>query len=250
MTRAASPVVRALTRDLTDLDGVTLTRVTVGERWLMAEVERADGTADAGLANRCGAGGDEVAPWPRRGLDVLPWFGDPDPVRAAVALATLNALQTPDPDSLSDIDGADWLVTVGRGRRVAVIGRFPFLAHEVAPVAATLDVFERDPATGEHGSDVLHRVLPHADVIAITASTVVNSTLDGILDHVPARARLLLLGPSTPLAEGLLDLGFDALAGVRVIDPEQAREDVAAGHRFRDIRGLRRVTLLSAATTP
>ncbi len=116
---------RALLADLPTLEKAALTSVTVGWRWLIADVIDANGVHRAGLANRCG-GPDQPRPtmWPHDARNAIGLLGDPDPLRAAVGLATINALLAPPPDQLHHIDGADWLAEAGRGRRVAAIGRF------------------------------------------------------------------------------------------------------------------------------
>ncbi|MEO1087416.1 MAG: DUF364 domain-containing protein, partial [Acidobacteriota bacterium] len=82
-----------------------------------------------------------------------------------------------------------------------------------------------------------------ADVIAVTATSILNRTLEPILRHRSAAARVLLLGPSTPLTPALFDLGVDRLAGIVVRDLGRVAKDVAAGVSFRRIGGTARVTV-------
>ncbi|HXV41537.1 MAG TPA: DUF364 domain-containing protein [Anaerolineae bacterium] len=165
-----------------------------------------------------------------------------DPVEAAVGLATLNAFLRPDPNRLTQVDAADWLVTHGQGRKVALIGRFPFI-DELKPVVAQLWVLELSPQPGEYDPAAAPQLVPQADVVAITSSTLINQTLDGLLALARPEAKVMLLGPSTPLTPVLFEFGVDLLSGVQVVDIEAALVSVAAAGNFQKMKGVRRVTM-------
>ncbi len=173
----------------------------------------------------------------------------PERLARTIGLAVLNAMQAPDPTLVQPFDAGDWLATASAGRQVALIGRFPFV-DEIRPVAARLWVFEQRPQKGEHGRAEMPALLPRADILAITASTLANGSLDGILPLAAREAAVLVLGPSTPLAPALWDVGVDMLAGVQVVDAEAVLADVVAGVTFRRMRGVRRVGLWRPGFTP
>ncbi|NOG68709.1 MAG: hypothetical protein HND41_11120 [Chlorobi bacterium] len=87
------------------------------------------------------------------------------------------------------------------------------------------------------------RFIPQADVVAITSSTLINHTLDGLLALARPEAKVMLLGPSTPLTPVLFDFGVDLLSGVQVVDIAATLASVAASVNFRKMQGVRRVTL-------
>jgi uncharacterized protein len=165
-----------------------------------------------------------------------------DPVEAAVGLATLNALLQPNPAQLATIDAADWLVSHGRGRQVALVGRFPFI-DELKPVVAQLWVLELKPKPGEYSADQAPLLIPQADVVAITSSTLINHTLAGLLALARPEAKVMLLGPSTPLTSLLFEFGIDLLSGVQVVDLEATLASVAQSVNFQKMQGVRRVTM-------
>ncbi len=237
-----SPVLEALLADCPA--GGTVVDLVIGRRWTLSVVE-IGGKIRGGLASPPGAltaapgmplGGREA-----RAAAAL--AGDDDPGSAAAGLATLNALLEPDPAALLEIDAADWLAARGRGRRVAIFGRFPFIDAEIRPAAAAISVFELDPGPGEFGPADMADVLPRAELVAITASALVNHTLDGILAHIAPEAERVMLGATTPLSPRLFDFGFSLLAGVQVVDVEATVVEIRAGLSFRQMTGLRRVSL-------
>jgi hypothetical protein len=166
-----------------------------------------------------------------------------DGTEAAVGLATLNALNQPDETTLSTIDAADWLSAHSAGRSVAVFGRFPFIDDEVRPYARQVWVFEQSPHADEYSAVDMATILPQAELVAITGSSILNHSIDQILLHTAPDSTIVLMGPSTPLTAKLFTSGITALFGVRVADVQQAVVSVIAGDGFQKMRGLQRVSL-------
>ena len=223
----------------------------LGVNWTLMVVQHGAGQRRAGLAATPAAervamqAQFQVGPQPMAGVDAATLALSAqaaDPVEAAVGLATLNALLQPEPGLLADIDAADWLVAHGRERQVALVGRFPFI-DELKPVVARLWVLELSPQLGEYGADQAARIIPQADVVAITSSSLINHTLDGLLALARPEAKVLLLGPSTPLTPLLFDFGVDLLAGVQVVDMEAVLAAVASPANFQKMTGVRRVSM-------
>lgn len=235
---------------LTDLPvGWRVTHLYVGQHWILSLVEHDNGSRCAGVA-----AAPKVFPYnPSYGMgrytpesDVAPianLLRSEDSTAAAVGLATLNAIQQPQKDALTNVDAADWLSEQCKDRTIAIFGRFPFIEDEVRPFAKQVFVFEQTPSTGEYGAEDRARLLPQADIIAITGSTIINHTIDNILAHIPPQKTVIMLGPSTPLTERLFAAGIDVLFGVRVANCEAAAASALEGQGFQKMRGLERVAL-------
>ncbi len=112
-----------------------------------------------------------------------------------------------------------------RSEHTVIIGRFPRLDKRL-PGAA---VIERNPYPGEYPMEAAADLLPAADFIAITASTVSNGTLSKILTLTPKTAFTVLVGPSAPLSPVLFDLGIDALSGLVPHDLNATAQCIAEG---------------------
>jgi uncharacterized protein len=166
-----------------------------------------------------------------------------------LALAAANAL-LPEPDLYaSDGDpgrlpqgysvqkGQDLLLQQGRGRSVAVVGHFPFV-ERMAGEFARFWVLEKRPRPGDLAAEQAERVLPLADVVAITSTSISNGTLAGLLCLCRQDAFVLLLGPSTPFAPTLFELGVNALAGAVVMKPETTCPGVMQGRPFKKLDGV------------
>ena len=86
-------------------------------------------------------------------------------------------------------------------------------------------------------------LLPQAEVVAITSTTLINHTLGGLMDLIAPGAYKMMLGPSTPLSPVLFDQGFDALSGSIVVDRNQVFNCISQGANFRQVQGVRKVIL-------
>jgi len=165
-------------------------------------------------------------------------------LEAAVGLAAANALLVSTVKGLTEEKAVSILRERGAGKRVAMIGHFPF-ADELRESCDELLVFERGLGRrdGDLGDEAIDHLLPTADVVAVTATTLLNRTLPGVLACVRDDAFVMLLGPSTPLTPALHRFGFDVLCGTVIDDPVSVLRAVEQGAVTRQIKGVRRVCL-------
>ncbi len=165
---------------------------------------------------------------------------------ASVAWAAINALTCNmlDPTEYAEVklDALDYLLAHGAGKHVAIIGHFPFTAHLRAGVGA-LSVLELAPRPGDLPATAAPEVLPRADVVAITSLTLVNGTFESLTQHLRPGARVMMLGPTTPLSPVLFAQGVDVLSGVRIVERAALRQTVMQGATFRQVRGVQKVTI-------
>ncbi|MCG6948395.1 MAG: DUF364 domain-containing protein [Acidobacteria bacterium] len=166
------------------------------------------------------------------------------PPESAIGLAAANALLGPTATSLREEKAVEVLRERGRDKRVAMVGRFPF-ADRLREDCELLWVFERGiNRRGEDlGEEAMDDLLPQADVVAVTATTLANHTLPTIMACVRPDAFVMLLGPSTPLTQTLFQFGFEVLCGTVVDDPETVVRAVEQGAVTSQITGVRRVAL-------
>lgn len=164
-----------------------------------------------------------------------------DPKVATIGLACLNSLlPSPPAENLQNIKAQDLITRFGRGKKVAVIGHFPFV-EKIRTEFDDFWVLEKSPGPGDLHADHASRVLPAADVVAITATTLANGTLSEILKLCSGSAIKIMLGPSTPLSPFLFRCGIHALAGCMVTDRSLVKEGILAGLPFKELRGIRYV---------
>ena len=168
------------------------------------------------------------------------------PPESAIGLAAANALVGPTATGLREEKAVAILREQGRGRKVAMIGHFPF-ADGLREDCDHLWIFERglNRRQDDLGEEAMEQLLPQADVVAVTATTLLNRTLPAVLAEVREDAFVMLLGPSTPLTPALFRFGFDVLCGTVIDDPETVLRAVEQGAVTSQITGVRRVCLWS-----
>ena len=121
------------------------------------------------------------------------------------------------------------------------MGHFPFIPR-LRSVARELFVLEQRPLEGEYPAEAAGEVIPKAELVAITSSTLINHTLDGLLSLVQPGAQVMLLGPSTPLSRVLLSHGVSILSGAKVVDESAVLRTVGQGATFHQVEGVKLLT--------
>jgi uncharacterized protein (DUF4213/DUF364 family) len=162
-------------------------------------------------------------------------------LEASIGLATINSLLEVDESKAVEINAADVLVDCGRGKRVALVGHFPFIPS-LRCVARELFVLEQRPVEGEYPAEAAGEVIPKAELVAITSSTLINHTLDGLLSLVQPGAEVMLLGPSTPHSPVLFSHGVSILSGARVVDEPAVLCTIGQGATFHQVEGVKLLT--------
>jgi uncharacterized protein len=164
-----------------------------------------------------------------------------DLLEASIGMAAINSLLNVDESLAVEINASEVLASRGRGKNVALIGHFPFIP-QLRQVVSQLWVIEQHPAEDEYPTEAAARLLPQADLVAITGSALINHTLDGLLDLAQPGATVMVLGPSTPLSPVLFEHGATIISGTRVVDEDTVLRTVGQGAVFRQVQGVKLLT--------
>ena len=169
------------------------------------------------------------------------------PTERSIGFAALNALIEVDETLCVERNAEAIILERGRGRRVAVIGHFPFVPA-VRAAAEECWVLELAPGPDDLPAAAAPEIIPQADVVAITGMTLVNGTFEALAALARPEAYVLLLGATTPLSPLLFEYGVDALSGTLLLDIPAALVAVSQGANFRQIPGKRLVTMQRSAS--
>lgn len=164
-------------------------------------------------------------------------------LEAAIGMATINSLLEIEEDSCIELNAAELIKEKGKDKRVAIVGHFPFIP-KVSEIAREVWVIEKNPKKGDLNEIEADNLIPQADVVAITGTSLTNHTLDHLLELCSPGAYVILLGDTAPLSPLLFDYGVDAISGTKVVNPELALRCVSQGANFRQIRGVKRLTMM------
>jgi uncharacterized protein len=166
------------------------------------------------------------------------------PLEVSIGMAATNSLLPRYEALWTDLNAEQVILERGAGRQVAVIGHFPFLPR-CREVAGRLWVLEQNPQGDDLPAASAPEIIPQADVVAISGTTLMNRTFDGLVTLCRPDALVLVLGPSTPLSPVLFDHGVHILSGTVVEDIDAVLRVVSQGANFRQVRrhGVRLVTM-------
>ena len=159
-------------------------------------------------------------------------------------MAAINAMLPRQPERWQDVNAEDVILEHGTGRRVVVVGHFPFV-EKLRSRLSQVDVLELRPRPGDMPASDAAQILPQADVVAITATTLTNGTLEGLLALCRKDALKILLGPTTPLSPVLFEAGIQLLSGAVPRPSAELYAGITQGATYRQLRkmGIRLVTM-------
>jgi uncharacterized protein (DUF4213/DUF364 family) len=237
-----------------ELDEITIERAVVG--LFFTGVKLSNGAAGASATPIkaipeavCCPSSAMAMPFPgklrgRRATDVAREALSGHGIRRAVGIATVNALADhcwqrrphPDVELRHGVDAFD-ATDIRHGDKVVVVGAFvPFL-KELKRRGQAFVVLEQDSATLKadelpffRPAEQAAEILPDADVVLITGSTLVNNTLEYLLALTRPDARVTVVGPTVGLLpDAFLARGADVLGCVRITEPDAFLELLAEG---------------------
>jgi uncharacterized protein (DUF4213/DUF364 family) len=209
------------------------------------------------LTNRCGLASTPHDPGPHhtrtpvvdagqlldkdsRSLAYL--VNSPAQFESAIGMAAINSLINVDGQQCIELNASDLLAQKGEGKKVAIVGHFPFVPS-LRKVAKELSVIEKNPQEGDKTETEAENLIPQAQVVGITGTAFTNHTIEHLLQLCSPNTYVVILGGTAPLSPVLFDYGVNAVSGTVVIDPEKVLRYVSQGATFRQIKGIRLLTM-------
>ena len=153
-----------------------------------------------------------------------------NPLEKALGLATANALLSPDAGGEEQDSIA--LMHLSAEDRVAMVGYFGPLVQRIRKTGATLKIIEKDSQRTE---EILSRterdtILRECSVAIITATSILNNTMEEILNALKGARHVTILGPSTPLCEeAFARTPVTHLGGSAIRDPHKVMQIISEG---------------------
>ena len=154
-----------------------------------------------------------------------------NPLEKALGLATANALLRPDPSEEMEQDSIA-LMDLTTADRVAMVGYFGPLVQRIRRTGATLRIIEKD---SRRTDDILDqeerdRILADCSVGIITATSILNNTIEDLLNGLGSPRHVTVLGPSTPMCEeAFAETPVTHLGGSAIRDPQKIMQIISEG---------------------
>lgn len=181
----------------------------------------------------------------RQASELIPWMKSPDVTACAVGLAALNAVIEP-PAAAVESDILD-LLSFRPEDTVGMVGYFGPLVEPLKKRVRALYIFERKPDPGYDilPEDAARDLVPKCQVVVTTATTILNHTIDSLLDLAKSAREIAILGPSTPFLPDIFRVrGVTLLSGLQVTDPAKVLQIVSEGGGTRQfLHAVRKLSL-------
>jgi uncharacterized protein (DUF4213/DUF364 family) len=168
--------------------------------------------------------------------ELAAWITDWEPYKATVAMAaincSLNRYELPSGVTLLPAaDGANLAVFEHflprlQGKKVVVVGRYPGIERYAERF--DLNIIERQPQSSDYPDPACEFLLPNADWVFLTASSITNKTFPRLAE-LAQHATTVLMGPTVPWLPEVHEFAIDYLAGIEVIDPVKLQQTAAEG---------------------
>ena len=119
------------------------------------------------------------------------------------------------------------------GERVAMVGLFRPIVPRIEATGVRLSVIERDTPEEQRRQASSEA----CDVAIVTATTLLNGTLEGVLNELGKPRHVALIGPSTPLCEEIFrESPVTHLGGSAIVDAAGLLRVVSEGGGTPDMR--------------
>jgi len=163
-------------------------------------------------------------------------------LEASIGVATVNSLIDIDESRCIEKNAFEILLEKGKDGNVAVVGHFPWIP-KLREKIKNVWVLEQKLREADLSAEEADRILPECDVVGITGTSFINHTIGELL-NLCKKAYVVLVGPTSPVSSILFDYGIDAICGTKVIDAEKVIRSISEGATFKEIAGVRLLTLM------
>ena len=162
-------------------------------------------------------------------------------LEASIGMATINSLIDIAEDKCVKENAFDALARKGSDKNIAIVGHFPW-TPQLRKIARKLWVIEQRPREGDFPAEAAEDILPQADVVGLTGTSLTNHTIEKLLD-LSRGSFVVLVGPTSPLSPVLFDYGVDVISGTKVVEPERAIRCISEGAMFKQVEGVKLVNM-------
>ena len=144
---------------------------------------------------------------------------------ASLGLACANAIinsgiTSKDIDILSQITCED---------KVVMVGYFSPLVKQIREKTGNFILCERDSREGALPDYAAYFEIQDADIVILTATSIINKTIDNLLEHIRNARIVAIMGPSTPMDREIFKNRATHLCGSVVSNIKLAKDVVSQG---------------------
>jgi len=177
----------------------------------------------------------------RQALELAEYAKSDNLLEASIGMAAINSMIDINEEEYPAENAFEALAERGRGKKVAVVGHFPWVP-KLREIAGEFWVIEHRPRGEDLPADEAEKVLPKADVVGLTGTSLINHTFDRLME-LCRDSFVVMVGPSSPLTPVLFRYGVDVISGARVVQPEKMVACITEGAIFRQVEGVKLLSM-------
>lgn len=174
----------------------------------------------------------------RNASEVIPWLSSKNLLKASMGLATINAVLNVSSDRWEE-GNITTALEVALTDTFGMVGNFGPILNVVRKQTNNIYIFEkqREKGSGFYSEIDIPVYLPKCDVIVVTATSIINHTIDEVLSYCTGAREVCVVGPSCPMnPEVFKGYNVTILAGDVVTSPERALQIVSQGGGTRALK--------------
>lgn len=173
----------------------------------------------------------------RSASEILQWLTSDNVLQRAAGVAVFNAVNSNLKREYDD-DEAVSLLNIQANEKVVMVGYFAPVIPKVEATGCSLKIMELDSGrSGTVSQEEGHGALAECDVAIITATSIINNTIDGLLASLKKNRAAVILGPSTPMCpEVFKGKRISQLSGSIVQDIESVKTVVSEGGGTKNLK--------------
>jgi len=218
--------------------GHRITRIQIGLLYTAVQLENGKaGVAFSFPRQGCGPSltGGGIGLKERPAVEIVHSLGSKNLSDSSIALSTVNALASSmelpcdaqEGDVLNVIDILD-------GESVCMVGCFLPVIERLKDRRIDIKVVDLEQKPGILPAENAYTLLRESQVALITATSIINNTIDRLLDAAEGCREVVILGPSTPLIPQAFEgTSATCLAGIQVNRPREVFSIIGEGGGFK-----------------
>ena len=161
-------------------------------------------------------------------------------LESSLGIATINAIVNQQIENAIEGDILD-VISLRNSDTAGMVGFFGPLIEPLKKTVKKIYIFEEKAIANfpdVYPSEKTSEILPECDVTIISATTLINKTIDSLLDLSKDARETIILGATTPfLPQVFIKRGVTMLSGIEVTDKNRMLQIVSEGGGMRDFKG-------------
>ncbi len=184
----------------------------------------------------------------KNAMEVARYASSDNLLESSVGLAAINAIVNKQIENTIEGDILD-VITLKSSDTVGMVGFFGPLIEPLKKSAKKIYIFEKKDITNFpdlYPAEKAFEMLPGCDVIIISATTLINKTIDSLISTSKDARETIILGATTPFLPNIFSTrGVTMLSGIEVTDKNRMLQIVSEGGGMRDFKGsIKKISLM------